>query len=200
MNYDSYYDQRLLALESLIYKNESTDIYKKTEKSYRMTVAEAKEIKKAYSKKLIKSTLNWHLVFIEDFIKHDGWVSMTLKDYADRLTDFKTKDGGKITGNAISVFITEIRSRYGLLAFKTPKMQRTYIDRIRDFSLKEWDFILSRCIRIDYIVCVYRCYLYGWDIKYIDSKIGRDHFKSFLCRSLGILSQQYPKKNAKIEK
>lgn len=200
MNYDTYYDQRLLALESLIYKNESTDIYKKTEKSYRMTVAEAKEIKKAYSKKLIKSTLNWHLVFIEDFIKHDGWVSMTLKDYADRLTDFKTKDGGKITGNAISVFITEIRSRYGLLAFKTPKMQRTYIDRIRDFSLKEWDFILSRCIRIDYIVCVYRCYLYGWDIKYIDSKIGRDHFKSFLCRSLGILSQQYPKKNAKIEK
>lgn len=197
----NYYDQRLLALEDLIYKNESTDIYKKTEKNYRLSVEEAKILKKAYMTNLIKSTADWHLVFLNDFISYGGFIRLTLSDYARLLYKggYKTKTGGIIKGNSISVYITEIRSRYGLLCLKEPSIKKSYKDKVRMYSLKEWDSVLSKVYNLEFIVSVYRVHLWGWDVDYIE-KIGKDKFKTFLCRSLGILNKYYPKKNAKIEK
>ena len=203
MSYDTYYDQRLLQLESLIYKSKSTDIYSRNERTHRLSVDEAKEIKKAYLKGDIVSKLDWHMFFMNTFINHKGFLNLTLEDYAKILTKagYKTKSGSVINGTSVSVYITEIRSRYGLSKFRDKVSYKSYEDRIKEFSLSEWDFILNKVINQNFIVCVYMVYLYKWDIDRIDRLVGKNNFKSFLHRSVRILREKYKsEKNTKPKK
>jgi hypothetical protein len=191
-----YYDQRLLALESLIYQSKSTDIY--TEKWVRMGLEEAKQIRKAFIDCTLKTQLEWHLVFLNDFIDFKGFQSKTLTDYARLLNQkgYKTKKGLDISGGCISCFLTEIRSRYGLLKFKSPK-PKTCIERIKEFSLKEWDYILSKVNNPHFITVLYRIYLYGYDDEFVEDRVGKNNFKSFVSRSVRILSHKKSDKDTK---